>query len=88
MQIKLSENPEDVYTLHGVVLALHSPFFKASLSERWAESGDTALITPGSSIRWRYELKFDKNSNLAILTREVSGTIFVVRHLRVNYSSR
>ncbi|KAF2806891.1 uncharacterized protein BDZ99DRAFT_537832 [Mytilinidion resinicola] len=70
VEIKLSETPKDVYILHSFVLALHSPFFKTSLSERWAASGDTALIVPGSKIRWKYELRFEEKSNLAILTRD------------------
>jgi hypothetical protein len=38
--IKLSRKEADIYILHSLVIP-HSPFFKASLSERWASSGDT-----------------------------------------------
>lgn len=34
VEIKFTEKSES-YVLHSYVLALHSPWFKASLSEKW-----------------------------------------------------
>ncbi|KAF2498870.1 hypothetical protein BU16DRAFT_536847 [Lophium mytilinum] len=73
VELRLSRLPSHVYVLHSVVLALHSPFFKASLSERWANNGDTAVIAPGSKIAWKYQLKFSDDDS-AILTRDTGST--------------
>ena len=59
VELCLSREPEDPFVLHSVVLGLHSPFFKASLSERWSgQKNDTISSGP---IKWRYQLRFDED---------------------------
>lgn len=36
VEIRFTQQNEEPYFLHSYVLALHSPWFKASLSERWS----------------------------------------------------
>ncbi|KAK5132769.1 hypothetical protein LTR08_008654 [Meristemomyces frigidus] len=67
--IQLSSSPFDKYIVHSYVLSLHSPWFKASLSERW-NGGDASSKTvfgssdtggrDGHKSDWVYELHFDK----------------------------
>ncbi|KAI9722602.1 MAG: hypothetical protein M1812_001533 [Candelaria pacifica] len=70
VQIRLSNEDENVLVLHSFVLGLHSTFFKASLSERWTNSEE--LISGSSKIKWRYELRFEKGNADGILVRQVS----------------
>lgn len=35
VEIRFTHKNEEAYVLHSYVLALHSDWFKASLSERW-----------------------------------------------------
>ncbi|KAL8948699.1 MAG: hypothetical protein Q9222_005147 [Ikaeria aurantiellina] len=55
VELSLSRHPEDRLVLHSVILALHSPFFKAGLEQRWSQSEGIVSET----IKWRYELTFD-----------------------------
>lgn len=59
----LSREPED---------RLHSPFFKASLSERWSgQKNDTISSGP---IKWRYQLRFgedDEKSRVVMFSEAV-----------------
>ncbi len=68
VQIRLSDANEDVLILHSFVLGLHSPFFKASLSERWA--GGTGLLMGSTNIKFNYEMKFDEGGVDGILVRQ------------------
>ncbi len=61
VEICLSRKPEDRFVLHSVVLGLHSPFFKVSISERWSGRNDDA--TSGDPIKWRYQLLFEEGVN-------------------------
>lgn len=61
VEICLSRKTEDRFVLHSVVLALHSPFFKVSISERWSGRIDDA--TSGDPIKWRYQLLFEEDKN-------------------------
>ena len=61
VEICLSRKPEDRFVLHSVVLGLHSPFFKVSISERWSGRNDDAVS--GDPIKWRYQLLFDEDVN-------------------------
>ena len=70
--IHLSTDPKDTLVLHSYVLALHSPWFKASLSERWngGDTGRASLIGSGDAQsqggqkpHWIHELHFDKVPN-------------------------
>ena len=61
VEICLSRKPEDRFVLHSVVLGLHSPFFKVSISERWSRRNDEAVA--GGPIKWRYQLLFDEDAN-------------------------
>ena len=70
VEIYFSET-DDKYVLHSHVLALHSTFFKASLSERWNAGGETTLIN--GKHQWVYELRFDKGQSLGMLTRRGSN---------------
>lgn len=65
VEIHLSENPEDVCVLHSFVLALHSPFMKASLSDRWSKK-------EGGKVRWIYHLATDSEGSIGILVKRVS----------------
>lgn len=58
VEVCLSRKPEDRFVLHSFVLGLHSPFFKASISERWSRGDDDA--TSGALIKWRYQLLFEE----------------------------
>ena len=48
VEIHLSSTDEK-YVLHSYVLALHSPWFKASLSERWNNGGTQSTSIIGGS---------------------------------------
>ena len=61
VEISLSRKPEDRFVLHSVVLGLHSPFFKISISERWSGRNDDAAS--GDPIKWRYQLLFEEEVN-------------------------
>ena len=74
VEIRLSRKPEDRFVLHSVVLSLHSPWFRASFSERWAGS-DSAQSSSSSEIKWRYELRFDANEGNGLLMRAVGPII-------------
>ncbi|KAI9759156.1 MAG: hypothetical protein M4579_002529 [Chaenotheca gracillima] len=64
VEIRVSQKTEDAYILHSHVLRLHIPFFKASLSERW-----TGVEPISSSLKWKYELRFEPLSPEGILIR-------------------
>ena len=75
VEICLSRKPEDRFVVHSVVLALHSSYFKASLSGRWA-GGNHGLAEEGR-IKWKYQLRFDEGTGdlddpLDLLARAVS----------------
>ncbi|KAK5127121.1 hypothetical protein LTR85_008481 [Meristemomyces frigidus] len=80
VEIHLSTDPSDKYILHSYVLALHSPWFKASISERWNSggTGNTSFIGIGGSSavggksRWIYELHFDEDSQLGMLVKKAT----------------
>lgn len=70
VEICLTSDKEDKILLHSYVLALHSKWFKASLSERWNASN---TATEGKN-HWVYELRFDKDSAFGLLARRGEGT--------------
>ncbi|KAK5166793.1 hypothetical protein LTR04_000280 [Oleoguttula sp. CCFEE 6159] len=65
VNIRLSSSDKDVFKLHSFVLALHSSFFKASLSDRW--SAKTPSV--GDKAEWSYELRFTEDGD-GILVRQ------------------
>ncbi|KAL8791032.1 MAG: hypothetical protein Q9213_000239 [Squamulea squamosa] len=71
VEIRLTRKPEDRLLLHSVVLGLHSTWFKASLSDRWAKG------TPSnqSDIKWSYELRFDNHDETAALVKRSTAII-------------
>ena len=72
VEICLSRKPEDRFVLHSVVLGLHSPFFKVSISERWSRRNGEAAS--GDPIKWRYQLQFEEdvnNEEVALLSKAV-----------------
>ena len=72
VEICLSRKPEDRFVLHSVVLGLHSPFFKVSISERWSGGNDDA--NSRDPIKWRYQLLFEedlKDGEAPLLTKAV-----------------
>lgn len=58
------------FILHSFVLGLHSPWFKASLSEQWS-TRSRATVVNGKN-HWAYELRFDKGSSIGLLERRTS----------------
>lgn len=60
----------DVYRFHSFVLALHVPFFKTSLSDRWAsdQGSNLSVVKPN----WEYELRFKEHEE-GILIRKVQS---------------
>ena len=74
VEIRLSRKPEDCFVVHSVVLGLHSSFFKASFSSRWASSNHGSAE---GTIKWKFQLRFDEKAGdltdpLDILARAVS----------------
>ncbi|KAI9710756.1 MAG: hypothetical protein M1820_002589 [Bogoriella megaspora] len=69
VEIQLSLNESHCYKLHSFVLALHSPFFKASLSEKW-NRGNSSSPSASSPKCWAYELRFTKGTSEGILVRK------------------
>lgn len=75
VEIYLSRKPEDCFVVHSVVLGLHSSFFKASMSSRWASSSHGSADE--GKIKWKYQLRFveedgDSIDHLGLLARAVS----------------
>jgi hypothetical protein len=70
VEIRFSTTDEK-YVLHSHVLALHSPWFKACLSERWSPGSDST--TANGKNAWEFELRFDKGSELGMLSRKSSA---------------
>ena len=70
VEIQLSTT-DDKIILHGTQLTMHSPWFKASLSERW-KTGNEAT-TPDGKTYWVYELRFEKDSDMGILIRKTTS---------------
>jgi hypothetical protein len=67
----------DVEIRHSNFLSLYSTWFQVSLSELWAKSGQDAHGGGGGNCTsqkkyWTYELRFDKNDHLGILTQRSS----------------
>lgn len=82
VEIRLSSNPKDKLVLNSHTLTLHSTWFKASLSERWngGDMASTSVFGSGNSGArdsgkhyWVYELRFEKDSALGVLTRKVDA---------------
>lgn len=71
VEIRLSTNVKHTYQVHSLVLGLHSPFFKASLSKRWA--GDPDAASSSDPILWRYELRFKDGQAEGICVRKVQA---------------
>lgn len=69
VEIQFSETDEK-YVLHNYVLALHSSWFKASLSDRWNANGQDSLAN--GKHHWTYELRFDKGANMGMLVRKAT----------------
>ncbi len=67
MEILLTRKPEHRLLLHSAVLGLHSTWFKASLSERWAKDMPSSQI----DVKWSYELRFDNADETATLVKRV-----------------
>ncbi|KAL8768697.1 MAG: hypothetical protein Q9209_005115 [Squamulea sp. 1 TL-2023] len=65
VEIRLTRKPEDRLLLHSVVLGLHSTWFKASLSDRWAKGTPSSQ----SDIKWSYELRFDSHDETPALVK-------------------
>ncbi|KAF2173013.1 hypothetical protein M409DRAFT_16963 [Zasmidium cellare ATCC 36951] len=66
-----SDDQDDTFQLHSYVLALHSRWFKASISERW---NGTKSTTDGGKDRWVYVLRFDKDDAFGLLARQEKAT--------------
>lgn len=76
----------DKLVLHASTLALHSTWFKASLSERWRTSGNgegavsiigdggDAVPASGDKQLWIYELRFEHGSAEGLLMRKGATT--------------
>lgn len=62
---------DKIFVLHSHVLALHSPWFKAALSERWNGNGEATTLNGKN--HWVYELRFDKNDSDGLLMRKPSS---------------
>lgn len=71
VEIRLSTSVEHTYRVHSLVLGLHSPFFKASLSKRWA--GDPEAASSSDPVLWRYELRFKDGQAEGICIRKVQA---------------
>jgi hypothetical protein len=71
VEIRLSNSGYDTFVLHSFVLALHSPWFKASLSDRW--NLQNAAVTGAAPTRWVYELRFDKGTSFGLLSKAIEG---------------
>lgn len=69
VEIRLSTSAQHTYRVHSLVLGLHSPFFKASLSQRW--SGDQPAASSSDPILWRYEVRFEDGQADGICIRKV-----------------
>ena len=88
VEICLSRKPEDRFVLHSVVLGLHSPFFKVSISERWSGRNDKAAS--GDPIKWRYQLLFEEdvnNEEVALLTKALCPFIASLEPLRLKFQT-
>ena len=70
VEIHFSKTDEK-FVLHSHVLALHSSWFKASLSERWNSTNQATLVNGKS--HWVYELRFDKESTICMLMRQAKS---------------
>ncbi|KAF2481138.1 hypothetical protein BDY17DRAFT_325855 [Neohortaea acidophila] len=68
VEISLGGRHDAKLVLHSYVLALHSSWFKASLSDRWNHENDLRLV--GEKQRWFYVLQFDKGTDFAMLARK------------------
>lgn len=84
-----SDDHHDTLALHSYVLALHSRWFKASLSERW---NGTYPSSDGGMTIWIYQLRFAKDDANGMLIRQAKepapeNTDFIQRKLPVNSSS-
>lgn len=86
VEIHLSTDPKDTFVLHSFQLSLHSPWFKASLSERW-NGGDVASSSvfggrdggrDSSKPHWVYELRSEKDSSDGTLLRKGATTDLVM----------
>ena len=83
VEIRLSTSAEHTYRAHSLVLGLHSPFFKASLSKRWA--GDQEAASSSDPILWRYELRFEDGQAEGICIRKVREDLTkFLRHAEPN----
>ena len=69
VEIRLTTSAHHIYRVHSLVLGLHSPFFKASLSKRWA--GDHDGASSSDPILWRYEVRFPDGQADGICVRKV-----------------
>lgn len=61
---------DDKYVLHSHVLALHSSWFKACLSDRWNTNGEATTVN-GKNY-WTFELRFEKDNGTGMLMRRTS----------------
>lgn len=73
VEIRLSTSVEHTYRVHSLILGLHSPFFKASLSRRWA--GDPEAASSSDPVLWRYELRFEEGRSDGICVRKVRAAL-------------
>ncbi|KAK4506641.1 hypothetical protein PRZ48_000373 [Zasmidium cellare] len=71
VEVYLTSDTSEKILLHSYVLALHSKWFKASLSERW-NGGDAPH---NDKNRWTYELRFDKDSAFGMLSRRAAADV-------------
>ncbi|KAF6220184.1 hypothetical protein HO133_003315 [Letharia lupina] len=90
VEIHLSRKPEDRFVVHSVGLSLHSSFFKASLSSRWA-SGNRGSPDEGT-IKWKYQLRFDEldggsTDHLDLLARATAGAVHVAETPGLHFST-
>jgi hypothetical protein len=72
VEICLSKDPADRFVLHSVVLALHIPVLKVSLSERWSIGERHTADRNAGPIKWKYHLLFEKDQDSGMLMRVVS----------------
>lgn len=72
VEIRLSRRPEDRLVLHSIILILHSPWFKMSLSETWTK-GEQA-----GPREYVLEFDFDEEGSACLVKKVseiVSGTL-------------
>lgn len=74
--IEIGDGPHDIMVLHSSLLKQHSHWFACNLSGNWSAAEEEVIIDGRSRKIWRFDMYFDRETQLALLKTKVCYVLF------------